>query len=187
MDLGNGSERPYQGADARMTADAFAELLKARRTGRRRWQGKCPAHDDRTPSLAIHEGQHGRVLIKCWGGCSLGSVLTALSLTTRDLFAGPPPSARIRAKMANVRDLEGQQDEAKREVERRAADRFRRFERIVALLGSRLAKTADDAADGVALTEFFHQASSRLSSVEEQLRQIDKARANGLQRKKIID
>ncbi len=36
-----------------MTADAFAGLLQARRVGRDRWQARCPAHDDRHPSLAI--------------------------------------------------------------------------------------------------------------------------------------
>ena len=47
---------------------------------------KCPAHDDRSPSLSISTGRDGRVLLKCFAGCSTESVLDALGLNWRDLF-----------------------------------------------------------------------------------------------------
>jgi hypothetical protein len=47
---------------------------------------KCPAHNDRNPSLTIGTGRDGRVLIRCWAGCSTESVLQALGLTWQDLF-----------------------------------------------------------------------------------------------------
>lgn len=53
-----------------------------------RWQARCPAHDDRRPSLAIALGRDGRVLIQCWSGCATGQVLEALGLGWSDLFAG---------------------------------------------------------------------------------------------------
>jgi 5S rRNA maturation endonuclease (ribonuclease M5) len=48
---------------------------------------RCPAHDDRTPSLSVGESQDGRVLIYCHAGCDLvGDILPALKLSTADLF-----------------------------------------------------------------------------------------------------
>jgi CHC2 zinc finger len=47
----------------------------------------CPAHEDRTPSLSIAEGEDGRVLLKCHGGCTNADILAALHLEARDLFA----------------------------------------------------------------------------------------------------
>jgi hypothetical protein len=52
----------------------------------RGWKAKCPAHDDREPSLSINEGADGRALIKCHTGCSTANVLVALGMTYRDLF-----------------------------------------------------------------------------------------------------
>jgi putative DNA primase/helicase len=39
---------------------------------------RCPTHDDRTPSLALADGHDGRLLVKCWAGCSACDVLSAL-------------------------------------------------------------------------------------------------------------
>src|SRR6266404_2701849 len=59
--------------------------LSARRSGKG-WLAKCPAHDDRKPSLSINEGADGCVLIKCHAGCSTNDVLAELGLTKKDLF-----------------------------------------------------------------------------------------------------
>lgn len=75
-----------------MTAEQVAEHLSARRAGNGRWQAKCPAHDDRSPSLSIKEGEAGRVLLRCWAGCELSAVLKAAGLTVASLFPGPPPT-----------------------------------------------------------------------------------------------
>jgi len=47
------------------------------------WHGKygtcrCPAHDDRAPSLSVSQGQDGTVLVKCFAGCNQRSVIEAL-------------------------------------------------------------------------------------------------------------
>jgi hypothetical protein len=67
--------------------------LEARRNGKG-WIAKCPAHDDREPSLSISEGNDGRALLKCLAGCDTGDVLAALGMTWRDLFptTDPQPS-----------------------------------------------------------------------------------------------
>ncbi|MGB3327406.1 MAG: AAA family ATPase, partial [Thermomicrobiales bacterium] len=51
------------------------------------WMALCPAHDDRTPSLSITEGDDGRVLVKCFTGCEVSDIVAAIGLEQRDLFA----------------------------------------------------------------------------------------------------
>jgi len=51
-------------------------------------QFRCPAHDDKTPSLSVNEGRDGRVLVKCHAGCTPGAIVDALGLTMVDLFEG---------------------------------------------------------------------------------------------------
>lgn len=50
---------------------------------------RCPAHDDRTPSLSVRPGRT-RLLLHCFAGCDASAVLRALK--TRGLFA--PGAAR---------------------------------------------------------------------------------------------
>jgi hypothetical protein len=50
------------------------------------YEALCPAHEDRTPSLSIAEGEDGRVLIKCFAGCPTEAVVEALGLKMGDLF-----------------------------------------------------------------------------------------------------
>ncbi len=57
----------------------------ARRSGSS-WKALCPAHDDRTPSLSISEGDDGRALVRCFTGCTTEAILDALGLQPRDLF-----------------------------------------------------------------------------------------------------
>jgi len=63
-------------------------LEKVKRTGPDRWIAKCPAHDDRRPSLSIREAEDHKVLLHCWSGCSAAEVVTALGLSLSDLFPG---------------------------------------------------------------------------------------------------
>jgi hypothetical protein len=42
------------------------------------WLAKCPAHDDRNPSLSIRETSDGTVLLKCWTGCTAAEVVAAV-------------------------------------------------------------------------------------------------------------
>ena len=66
-------------------AAELAAVLKARRTGRG-WVARCPAHDDRGPSLSIGEGADGRLLLKCFAGCSWADLRQALG--ARGLWTG---------------------------------------------------------------------------------------------------
>ena len=39
---------------------------------------RCPAHEDRDPSLSVRNGDGGRVLVKCHAGCTQQAVIEAL-------------------------------------------------------------------------------------------------------------
>jgi putative DNA primase/helicase len=39
---------------------------------------RCPAHDDRVPSLSINDADDGKVLVRCHAGCDQGRVIAAL-------------------------------------------------------------------------------------------------------------
>jgi len=54
------------------------------------WCCRCPAHEDRDPSLSISAGDDGRALLHCHAGCAPEAVLDAIGLRTCDLFAVPP-------------------------------------------------------------------------------------------------
>lgn len=70
-----------------MSADALiSRLEKVRKSGNGRWVCRCPAHDDKGPSLAIRELDDGRILLHCFAGCETASVLDAIGMTFDDLF-----------------------------------------------------------------------------------------------------
>ena len=61
-------------------------LERVRRSGGG-WVARCPAHEDRSPSLSVREGADGRVLVYCHAGCRTEDVVAAIGLSMRDLFA----------------------------------------------------------------------------------------------------
>jgi hypothetical protein len=80
-----------------MTVETLLSRLEAvKQTGPGRWIARCPAHSDKSPSLAIRELDDGRVLLHCFGGCSVESILDAIGLTFDALF--PPRSLEHRCK-----------------------------------------------------------------------------------------
>lgn len=50
------------------------------------WTCRCPAHDDRRPSLSIGMGSDGKVLLRCHAGCTYKAIAEAIGLKERDLF-----------------------------------------------------------------------------------------------------
>src|SRR5579862_2681360 len=71
-----------------MTLAEIVERLQGVKRERGGYVARCPSHDDRTPSLAVAEGDNGGVVMKCRAGCQTDVVLRALGLTMRDL--APP-------------------------------------------------------------------------------------------------
>jgi hypothetical protein len=152
-----------------LTTETFADLVGAQRTGAGRWKARCPAHADRSPSLSIRAGQDGRVLAHCFGGCTLDAILAALGLSSRDLFAGPPPSAeQVRLSALQRRQMNAERAAIRRE-RAEIADRYRRLTALVEAIGDRLARLPDDAPAASAITGLFHTAIERQHEVETEL------------------
>ncbi len=69
--------------------DALAATTGFRPRGRdNQREARCPAHDDRNPSLSVTR-VNDRVLINCHNGCATADILAAIGLTIRDLFDRP--------------------------------------------------------------------------------------------------
>ncbi|HXI13705.1 MAG TPA: AAA family ATPase [Thermoanaerobaculia bacterium] len=56
-----------------------------KKAGAGQWKARCPAHDDKTPSLSIGEGDEGRLLLYCFAGCPNDAVVRAVGLSWADL------------------------------------------------------------------------------------------------------
>lgn len=67
----------------------ISRLNKVKKTGSGCCIACCPAHDDHSPSLSIRELDDGRVLIKCWAGCSAEAILESIGLNFSDLYPEP--------------------------------------------------------------------------------------------------
>jgi hypothetical protein len=98
-----------------VTAETIARALGGHRAGTT-WMARCPAHDDRSPSLSISAGKDGKVLVHCHARCDQRDVIAALA--DRGLWAGagkrvgpisherrnsivePHPEAKARAEAA---------------------------------------------------------------------------------------
>jgi putative DNA primase/helicase len=58
-------------------AESIAEALGGRKSGSG-WSARCPAHDDRSPSLSLRDTPDGRVLVYCHAGCKQDEVISKL-------------------------------------------------------------------------------------------------------------
>jgi hypothetical protein len=91
-----------------MTAATLLDRLDGVRvTGPGRWLAKCPAHEDRSPSLSIRELEDGTLLVKCFAGCGAADVVATVGLELRDLFPERPTEHRRKPSRAwlDARDV----------------------------------------------------------------------------------
>lgn len=66
--------------------ELLSKLQKVKRTGAGRWIACCPAHNDKSPSLSVRLADDDRILIHCFAGCELASVLGAVALNFSDIM-----------------------------------------------------------------------------------------------------
>jgi putative DNA primase/helicase len=69
----------------------LAQLRKVQKCGSG-FVACCPAHDDRNPSLSVRIGSSGCLLFKCFAGCSLESIRSAIGLALHPTFASGAPA-----------------------------------------------------------------------------------------------
>ena len=70
-----------------MTIEELLSRLDAVRRSSRGYVARCPAHDDKNPSLNIREGEGDRILVHCFAACSVQDVCAAIGIEIHDLFA----------------------------------------------------------------------------------------------------
>lgn len=84
-----------------MSAATLLDRLDGVRvTGPGRWIARCPAHEDRSPSLSVRELEDGTALVRCFAGCGAADVVAAAGLELRDLFPERPAEHRRRPARA---------------------------------------------------------------------------------------
>jgi hypothetical protein len=60
----------------------------------------CPAHEDKTPSMAIKE-RDGKIILHCFAGCPVENIVGAVGMDMTDLF--PPNEPRYDKPAPKVR------------------------------------------------------------------------------------
>ena len=95
-----------------MSATDLAHLLGGRKSGSV-WMARCPAHDDRTPSLSICDAEDNKVLVRCHAGCEQERVIAALR--TRGLWTNNSPRSHP-TQRSNVQHKPDKDDAKRTEV-----------------------------------------------------------------------
>jgi hypothetical protein len=154
-----------------MTAAAFADLVQAKRTSAGRWKACCAAHNDRSPSLSIREGEDGHVTLFCRAGCSLDAILSALHLV-RDDLSGPPPSPEKQAAIRAAYETLQSAARAERKARLAALNRMGKLQAVVNELASTLLRSPEN----TALARLLHSASDKLRVAEAAAKQSNPVR-----------
>jgi len=65
--------------------ELLSKLEGVKPAGQGKWKARCPAHDDKDPSLSIAIDKE-KILLHCFTGCPTASVLKAIGIEPADLF-----------------------------------------------------------------------------------------------------
>ena len=88
--------RSPQGRGLIAPIQAFlGRLDRVRPAGDGKWYARCPAHDDKGPSLSVRDTGE-RVLVHCFAGCDPEDILSAVDLKWSDLYPDRDECARFR-------------------------------------------------------------------------------------------
>lgn len=68
-----------------MTTQEIISRLKGVKKQGSGWVAICPAHNDKSPSLSVSDGEEG-TLLHCHAGCSYRQIMDALNLSEKDGF-----------------------------------------------------------------------------------------------------
>lgn len=93
-----------------MTAETISKALNGRKVGQG-WTARCPAHDDREPSLSIRDTS-GKGLVRCHAGCEQRDVIAALK--ERGLWDGKVRSSLRKSRRRKVSPPRPDPDQAER-------------------------------------------------------------------------
>ena len=66
--------------------DVLNRFDGVRETGSGQYSCRCPAHEDKSNSLGIKQGEGDRILLNCFAGCDTKYILDAVGLTWKDIL-----------------------------------------------------------------------------------------------------
>ena len=66
--------------------DVLNRFDGVRESGSGQYSCRCPAHEDKSNSLGIKQGDGDRILLNCFAGCDVKSVLEAAGLEWKDIL-----------------------------------------------------------------------------------------------------
>ena len=81
--------------------ELLSRLDKVKKSGPDRWVARCPAHDDKGPSLSI-KATNETVLIHCFAGCGAEAVLGAVGMDFADLY--PDHREQVKPQRLSAQD-----------------------------------------------------------------------------------
>src|SRR5262245_38480920 len=96
---------------------ASLRIIQALGGSERTGMCRCPAHDDRSPSLHVHAGDNGKVLVKCHAGCAQDKIITWMK--AHNLWGkttGERASERQERQVHWERQQEQKEDEERRRL-----------------------------------------------------------------------
>lgn len=83
--------KPTSGSASGTSSEVLTRFLKAvdaTPAGEGEWKARCPAHEDRTPSLTITRGTDVPVVLHCHAGCDAADVAAKAGFSMADLTRG---------------------------------------------------------------------------------------------------
>jgi putative DNA primase/helicase len=75
-----------------MNAETIAKAIGGRKVGSG-WTARCPAHDDKNPSLSVRNADGGKVLARHHAGCDQDRVIAARNACAPTVLASGPIGA----------------------------------------------------------------------------------------------
>lgn len=108
-----------------MDVEAFLDRLQGVRKNGAGFVARCPAHEDKSPSLSVGIGQRG-IVFHCFAGCDPDDVIAKLELRWSDLFLdGSTPNTKIRRRDWRAIELESYACVARLQAEPKVLERMR--------------------------------------------------------------
>jgi putative DNA primase/helicase len=100
----NITENDHESSSKLKIDEVLAMLENVKKTANG-WSSRCPAHTDNSKdSLSIKEGDDGKILLYCFGGCALDAVIGAMGIDAKQLFPEKQKKSGPRRKIVKTYD-----------------------------------------------------------------------------------
>jgi 5S rRNA maturation endonuclease (ribonuclease M5) len=84
-----------------MNVEEFLQRLDQVRRSGKGWMARCPAHDDRTPSLSVNYID-SKILVHCQARCTTEAVCAKLGIRMNELFGPTKSNAKKKSTIAAI-------------------------------------------------------------------------------------